>query len=221
MAVSIGMAFLTAFFLLLASLACNGCGGGGAASAGVGGAANSPDGSGPEVEMPSTCPSFHVAQPDRRCIDGDGGGITQTVSLSACGADGGAGGGGRGLEENEFEHQAAVAIDDDECKFHLVMRRTCDATPGPLNFLVEATQRQDGEPAIGAKPYFDASLGLAHLAPNSGSTSVEVSPGTYTIGPLFLDQPGSWTLILHLYGTCSLTAPATPHAHATFTMDVL
>jgi hypothetical protein len=215
------MAFSAAFFLVLASLASIGCGGGGSLSAGDGGAANSADGSSSVDERPSTCPSFHVAQPDLRCIDADGGAITKPVLLLACGVDSDAGAGGRGLEEDEFEHEEPVEIDDDECKFHVVMRRTCNATPGPLNFLVAATQRSDGSPAMGAEPYFEAFLGLTHVAPNSGATAAEVSPGTYTIGPLFLDQPGRWTLILHLYGRCSMTAPATPHAHATFTMDVL
>src|SRR5262249_21130403 len=118
-----------------------------------------------------------------------------------------------------FEEESPIELDDDACKFRMIVRRTCSAD-GSLSFLIGGQQLTDGSPATGAAPYFEAAQGLTHLAPNTHPVTAEVSPGTYTIGPIVLDRPGVWTMVLHFYGLCPSTDPAAPHAHGTFLMNV-
>jgi hypothetical protein len=118
-----------------------------------------------------------------------------------------------------FEEESPIELNDDACKFRMLVRRACSAD-GSLSFLISGWQLTDGTAATGAAPYFEAALGLTYLAPNTHPVTAEVSPGTYTIGPIVLDRPGLWTMVLHFYGLCTSTDPAAPHAHGTFLMNV-
>ena len=49
---------------------------------------------------------------------------------------------------------------------------------------------------------------------------VEGPPGTYTLGPYFFDEPGTWLIRYHIHPTCSDDSAASPHGHAAYWLDV-
>jgi hypothetical protein len=182
-------------------------------------AARPSGGEGGLADGPASCPAFAIALPDRHCTDSEGGAVTIPVILSQCVGQSDGGNDAANPDTLPFDRETPVEVDDDECKLHIVMRRSCGGSGGEMSFLVSAALRVDATPASGAEPYIEAFLGLTHVAPNRHAATTELSPGTYAIGPVLLDQSGLWTVVLHLYGTC-LSVPGSPHAHATFAMSM-
>ena len=165
------------------------------------------------------CPSFQPFPASASCIDDAGAPIAVPVGYLGCSNQTDAPPDGASPNAADFEKESPIELNDDACKFHMIVRRICGGD-GSLLFLISGTQLTDGTPATGAAPYFEAALGLAHHAPNTHPVTTEVSPGTYTIGPIVLDRPGQWTMVLHFYGLCPSTDPAAAHAHGTFLMNV-
>jgi hypothetical protein len=167
----------------------------------------------------AACPALMLPASPNACTDEAGAPTMTAISFIGCSNDTDAPADGAAPNGAAFDREQPFQLDDDECKFHFVVRRVCSGT-GELSFLVTGTQLTDGTPATGAAPYFEAALGLTHLAPDTHPLTTEVAPGTYTIGPIVLDRPGLWTMILHFYARCTQVDPASPHAHGTFSMAV-
>jgi hypothetical protein len=110
--------------------------------------------------------------------------------------------------------------DDDDCKYHLRFTVTPVYENYPTTFVVMATNKTDGSPAVGGNVDAEVYLDDTHPAPNAPTTTSESPPGTYTIGPVFFDAPGVWTVRFHLYGNCFDLLPNSPHGHAAFYLDV-
>lgn len=158
-------------------------------------------------------------EPATLCLDDAGAPVAVPVGYLGCSNQTDAPPDGAAPNATAFEQESPIELNDDACKFRMIVRRICN-DDGSLSFLISGQQLTDGTPATGAAPYFEAALGLAHLAPNTHPVTVEVAPGTYTISPVVLDRPGTWTMVLHFYGLCPSTDPAAPHAHGTFLMNV-
>jgi hypothetical protein len=110
---------------------------------------------------------------------------------------------------------------DDDCKYDVNWKSTdiCEGGNGVV-FTVSATKRVDGTPLTGAQPYIEAVQSCAHPSPNAPPPAVENPPGTYTIGPIVFDTPGTWVVRFHFYGSCDDTLPTSPHGHAAFFINV-
>lgn len=121
--------------------------------------------------------------------------------------------------------------DDDDCKYHVsftVDGEICDS--GGFYFIVTASYlTQGGAPLTGAAPYAEVCWNQddTHVPPNAdfpypaGSQQVmENPPGTYKIGPIVLDEPGTWTVRFHFNEECYDVLPDSPHGHAAFFIDV-
>jgi len=59
-----------------------------------------------------------------------------------------------------------------------------------------------------------------HPAPNSNVTVSPGTAGTYGIGPILFDAPGTWTVRFHLFATCSDLAVDSPAGQVAFYVDV-
>jgi hypothetical protein len=110
--------------------------------------------------------------------------------------------------------------DDDDCKYHVVWSTTPVCENENTTFTVTATNKTDGSPVTGANVLADVFLTDVHIAPNSGRTTLENPPGTYTIGPIRFDAPGQWTVRFHFFEECSDAPPDSPHGHAAFYVNV-
>jgi hypothetical protein len=110
---------------------------------------------------------------------------------------------------------------DDDCKYDLSWTSTpvCEGAPG-VYFTVTATRRADGSPLTGASPTPDVVLDCDHSIPNVPPASIELSPGTYRVGPVIFDKPGRWVYRFHFYGTCEDNLATSPHGHAAFWIQV-
>lgn len=109
--------------------------------------------------------------------------------------------------------------DDDECKYHVKWESTNVARDVDVTFKVTATNRNDSTPVTAAKPYVEIFLDEKTPAPNTPAVTNEVSPGTYTIGPVRLDKPGNWNVRFHFNGDCA-DSEESPHGHVTFFVKV-
>lgn len=109
--------------------------------------------------------------------------------------------------------------DDDDCKYHVKWQSTAAAENADVTFQVVATVRKDNSPLAGAKPYAEIYLNDTHPAPNSPSVTTETTPGTYTIGPVRFDAPGSWNVRFHFDDQCN-DSETSPHGHAAFFVKV-
>jgi hypothetical protein len=129
--------------------------------------------------------------------------------------------------------------DDDDCKYHLKFTVTSLYENTDVTFVVTATNKTDGSPAVGANVDAQVYLNDTHPAPNSNVKTVEGPPGTYTIGPVHFDAPGAcaatatpdptcqfrditdcWKVRFHLYESCFDNSPESPHGHAAFFLRV-
>jgi hypothetical protein len=165
------------------------------------------------------CPAIQLPASPHICSNDAGEPVVTPLNFLGCSNETDAPPDGAAPNASAFADEPLLDLDDDECKFRMSVRRLC-SSDGTISFLITGANLIDGLPATGAAPYIDAALGLTYLAPNSHPLTVEVSPGTYTIGPVLLDRSGLWTMILHFYARCMQTDPTSPHAHGTFTMSV-
>ena len=132
-----------------------------------------------------------------------------------------------------YGNQAA----DDDCKYNISVALVPVYENTDVTFVVTATSRVDGGPAIGAKPLAEVFLcegpppasnapcSSVHPAPPSGQQTVESPPGTYSIGPIQYDAPGNadtgyWTTRFHFFETCDDGPPQSNHGHAAFYIEV-
>lgn len=157
-----------------------------------------------------------AAEPDKHCIDDDGGMIVGEANIcpdAALDPD-------AGMEPLPGGHEGTEA-DDDDCKYHVKYSVTCVAKGQPVTFTVTLTSRDDGSPVTGANPKtLEGFLGTSHILPNSPTpVASEVSPGVYTIGPAVFDQSGQWTVRFHFFETCT-DIDGSKHGHAAFLIDV-
>lgn len=122
--------------------------------------------------------------------------------------------------------------DDDACKYHVAWTSPAIVENHAANFTVDVSYKAAGSPnppaCAGcpvqgldtqntlAEVYLDAT----HPAPNSDQIVAAGSNGTYTIGPVIFDAPGTWTVRFHFFETCSDVDTDSPHGHAAFYVEV-
>ena len=155
---------------------------------------------------------------DRHCVDSDGGTRAVGVTFSSCGIDVSA------TQTNARPTDlpgwaGAIQADDDSCEFHVRVLPQCTANPRELSLAVELSSLTDGTLVTGANPYVIVFAGFTHLAPNSGTSMTETSPGIYEIRPIVFDIPGPWTITVHFFGSCAETR-GSPHTHLSLTLAV-
>jgi hypothetical protein len=187
---------------------------------------NNDAGTGPTCTMPGAATTGPA---DTHC-----GTMVQIVNPAACNAHGGAGddgGPGSAVDAGDIGNcgdpaygptmfQATGA--DDDCKYNLTWTSTPICENQPVTFTVTATYRSDGSPVSNANPRPDIVLDCTHPIPNDpkpAEPSPETAPGTYTVGPVAFDKPGRWVVRFHVNETC-FDAPASPHGHAAFYVNV-
>jgi hypothetical protein len=158
-------------------------------------------------------------------LAGSGGGGGSGGSGGAGGETAGAGGGQSQVGGAYGPTQYGYESDDDDCKYHVRWSSTPICENGGVTFTVTLTNKETGAPATEAKPFIDVFKSSVHAAPNGPcacevSTATEAKPGVYTIGPVFFDQPGTWTVRFHFNETCTDFSEESPHGHAAFFVDV-
>ncbi len=166
---------------------------------------------------------------DTHCQGGDAGVKKQVVNFAACGlSEGGstttkAGTDGGGTTDNGG-YGATLYNNigyDDDCKYSVKWDATKIAQKKDVYFEISVVGTTNGKAVTGAAPYVEAFLDPSHPAPagSQKATSVEVTPGTYVMGPYAFDAAGAWTARFHFFGTCP-DAPDSPHGHAAFFVAV-
>ena len=165
-----------------------------------------------------------VAGADNHC-----GGKTVTVDPAVCHVvapaedaaqtQGDAGDGGASSTPEYGPTQPGSEGDDDDCKYHVKWQSTSVAENADVTFQIVATVRKDSSPLAGATPYAEIYLNDMHPAPNTPVVTTETAPGTYTIGPVRFDAPGSWNVRFHFNDMCN-DSETSPHGHAAFFVKV-
>jgi hypothetical protein len=124
------------------------------------------------------------------------------------------------------------AGDDDGCKYHVEWSSPAIAENQDARFNVSASYKATGSPnppACAGCPVqgldtqnllAEVYLNETHPAPNSDQITTPGAEGTYTIGPVLFDAPGTWTVRFHLFETCSDVAAESPHGQAAFYVEV-
>lgn len=164
---------------------------------------------------------------DTHCQGGDAGVKRQVVNYGACGlgeggstktkagTDGGAAGGDNGavLYNN-------IGFDDD-CKYAVKWEATPISQKKDVYFQVTLSTATNNNAVSGAAPYVEALLDPSHpaIAGSQKAGAVEVTPGTYVIGPYQFDAAGAWTVRFHFFGDCPEGLDS-PHGHAAFFVAV-
>jgi hypothetical protein len=113
---------------------------------------------------------------------------------------------------------AALRLEDERCGFELLVSPECVGATRRVSLTVEIARLTTGTLVAGANPYAEVFSSATHLAPESGMAT-ETAPGRYRIDGIQFDQPGDWTVTLHLFGECP-DIPRSPHTHASFTVEV-
>jgi hypothetical protein len=109
---------------------------------------------------------------------------------------------------------------DDDCKYDVSWVSDPICENQNVYFTVTVTYRSDHTPVTGANAQPDVTLDCTHIIPNHpADNSPEISPGVYKVGPIVFDQAGRWVFRFHFFETC-YDAPASPHGHAAFYVDV-
>ena len=152
---------------------------------------------------------------DTHCDLPDGGVFAQVTHLSVCNLP--------VQDAGPTDYGATMynsAADDDDCKYHVAF--TVSPVQKNLNvtFTVTATTLIDGLAATGADVLTETFLNDTHPAPNSGTTTTESPPGTYSIGPVLFDESGQWMVRFHLHENCQDQTADSPHGHAAFFISV-
>jgi len=180
---------------------------------------------------PARCTTM---DPDASADDGGGGDAAGDDAASA-GGDGAAAGddGGGTVDAGDIGNCGDPAFGatmygnhgiDDDCKYDVTWTSTPICQNQPVYFTVTVMTHSGGEPSpvTGANPRPDVVLGCKYPIPNSPAAkdpSPETSPGTYTVGPVVFDRPGTWVFRFHFFETC-LDQPDAPHGHAAFYIRV-
>ena len=122
--------------------------------------------------------------------------------------------------------------DDDACKYHVEWTSPAIAENQDANFTVSASYKGTGNPnppACAGCPVqgldtqnmiAEVYLSETHPAPNSDQIITPGAKGTYTLGPVLFDAPGTWTVRFHLFENCSDVEADSPHGHAAFYVEV-
>ena len=118
------------------------------------------------------------------------------------------------------ETQYGSAGVDDECKYHLSFNVSAVRQDTDVTFTVQAKDLATAAWVEGANISVEAFLADTHPAPNSGQLTKEGAQGTYEIGPVRFDAPGTWTVRFHLFESCEDGLKASPHGHAAFYINV-
>jgi hypothetical protein len=113
---------------------------------------------------------------------------------------------------------------DDDCKYAVRYSASGLCANGDTFFTVTVADAIGGTPVTGAASNgnmvrAEVFLTDTHPANTSKSTSTEISPGVYKIGPIQLDSKGQWTVRFHFFENCT-DLPTSPHGHAAFLVDV-
>lgn len=164
---------------------------------------------------------------DTHCQGGDAGVKRQVVNYASCGL-----GEGGSTTTKSGDAGAAAGDDtaatlynnigyDDDCKYAVQWEASPISQKKDVYFQVSVTATTNNNAVTGAAPYVEAFLDPTHPALDGSQkpTSVEVTPGTYVMGPYQFDAPGTWTARFHFFGTCP-DAPDSPHGHAAFFVGV-
>lgn len=109
--------------------------------------------------------------------------------------------------------------EDDDCKYHVKWQSTAPALGSDVTFSIVGTTRSDSAPLAGATPYAEIFLDETHPAPNTPVKTVEVSPGSYTIGPVRFDKAGNWNVRFHFHDECT-DSEQSAHGHVAFFVKV-
>jgi hypothetical protein len=118
--------------------------------------------------------------------------------------------------------------DDDDCKYHVSFTSSPLCENDGTYFVVTAHYlTRDGAPLTGACAFAELCLNDSHVIPSADyrpptgkQVVVEGPPGTYTIGPVTLDEAGKWTVRFHFNEQCCDVADSSPHGHAAFFVNV-
>jgi hypothetical protein len=122
---------------------------------------------------------------------------------------------------------------DDDCKYHVTWSSSpiCESDGGSgVVFKFVVTVNGTTTPVTGPGMFYaevfttsPADAGCddvsTHPGPNNGVALVEGPPGTFT-APIQFDQPGQWTVRLHLHAECSDALPTSQHGHAAYHITV-
>jgi len=136
--------------------------------------------------------------------------------------------GENGAEEQNDEHEAANGEtlynadgNDDDCKYRVSFTVTTLLQNEDSIFTVTLATRLDNTPVVNATPRIEAYLNETHPALYvAQATPVELSSGTYTLGPVKFDASGRWTVRFHFFEQCSDLTPESPHGRVAFFVDV-
>ena len=109
--------------------------------------------------------------------------------------------------------------EDDDCKYHVKWTSTPVTKGADVTLAIVATNRNNGSPVAGAKPYSEVFLNDTHPGPNTPVKTTETSPGNYTIGPVRFDVSGKWNVRFHFAADCS-DGETSPHGHVAFFVNV-
>jgi hypothetical protein len=166
---------------------------------------------------------------DTHC-QGDGGVIKQAVSQAACHPEAGApapsSDSDGGTSDYGDTHYNNIAYDDD-CKYVVRWEATPIRENQDVYFQVTANYTVDGT-ALAAQtrdgvvqgPTIESFLDDTHPANTNAQRVTQTLPGTYVIGPIKFDAPGSWTVRFHFNGDCDDLTPDSPHGHVAFFVGV-
>ena len=167
---------------------------------------------------------------DTHCQGGDAG-ASHVVNYAACGLEGGSvttksgtDGGTADAGADNGGYGATLYNNvgyDDDCKYGVKWTATPITQKKDVFFEVSVLATSNSNAVTGANPYVEAYLDPTHPALDGSSkpTAVEITPGTYVIGPYQFDAGGKWTARFHFFSTCSDTADS-PHGHAAFYVAV-
>jgi len=161
--------------------------------------------------------------PDDHCTVGDDGGFLipdgglfiQPTDQAVCQQDAG------GVDATDFgpTHPGTIAYDDD-CKYQVSWSATPIRENADVTFTIVVTDLSTQGPLTGANPYIEAFLSSTHPGDTASAVTKESPPGTYSIGPVHFDAPGTWTVRYHLFGDCTDASDESPHGHAAFFVEV-
>lgn len=149
---------------------------------------------------------------------GTGGGGSGTSTGTSTGAGGTTSSGGEASEYGETLFNAEG--DDDDCKYRVSWTSTDIYQNTDVTFTVVASTKTDSKPLVAGQLNAEVFLNDIHPAPNTKQTVTETSAGTYEIGPIRFDKPGTWTVRFHLQDDCSDLTEDSPHGHVAFFVNV-
>ncbi len=141
------------------------------------------------------------------------------VDPSVCTSSSAAGEADAGAEEAASVLYNTEGYDDD-CKYHVTWSASSICENSDVTLQVHLTKKSDGTGVSGATPWAEVFLGdESHSSPFGNQSYREGANGMYTIGPIRFDQAGHWTLKFHFFPD-SCDAPASPHGHVAFYVNV-